>query len=192
MFVCCECCVLSGRGLCDALITRPEESCRLWCVVVCDQETSGMNRPWPALGRNATEKKIAKITYEYPECPKSQKLYSPPAPLSPFQLPSSIHLSLMNFVLQSVLLFFSGHFPRRLRNKILSFSTKYSCADGRIKIWRFSHFSGSSSVPIFRLLFPKTSENLHILTLLSARGKFHRILWPRLLQDLNPVGLFLF
>ena len=29
MSVCCECCVLSGRGLCDALITRPEESYRL-------------------------------------------------------------------------------------------------------------------------------------------------------------------
>jgi len=29
MFVCCECCVLSGRDLCDGLITRPEESDRL-------------------------------------------------------------------------------------------------------------------------------------------------------------------
>ena len=38
IFVCCECCVLSGRGLCDELITRPEESYRLWCVVVCDLE----------------------------------------------------------------------------------------------------------------------------------------------------------
>jgi hypothetical protein len=38
MFVYCECCVLSGRGLCDGLITRPEESYRLWCAVVCDQE----------------------------------------------------------------------------------------------------------------------------------------------------------
>jgi len=38
MFVSCECCVLSGRGLCDELITRPEESYRLWCVVVCDLE----------------------------------------------------------------------------------------------------------------------------------------------------------
>ena len=37
MFVCC---VLSGRGLCDGLITRPGESYRLWCVVVCDLETS--------------------------------------------------------------------------------------------------------------------------------------------------------
>jgi hypothetical protein len=40
MFVCCVCCVLSGRGLCDELITRPEESYRMWRVVVCDQETS--------------------------------------------------------------------------------------------------------------------------------------------------------
>ena len=38
MFVCCECRVLSGRGLCDELITRPEESYRLCCVVVCDLE----------------------------------------------------------------------------------------------------------------------------------------------------------
>ena len=45
IFVCCECCVLSGRGLCDELITRPEESYRLCCVVVCDLETSRMRRP---------------------------------------------------------------------------------------------------------------------------------------------------
>jgi hypothetical protein len=38
--VCCECCVLSGRDLCDELIIRPEESYRLWCVVVCNLETS--------------------------------------------------------------------------------------------------------------------------------------------------------
>jgi hypothetical protein len=55
MSVCCECCVLSGRGLCDALIARPEESYQLWCVVVCDLETSRMRRSWPALGRSATE-----------------------------------------------------------------------------------------------------------------------------------------
>ena len=30
--------MLSGRGLCDELTTRPEESYRLWCVVVCDIE----------------------------------------------------------------------------------------------------------------------------------------------------------
>jgi hypothetical protein len=36
--------MLSGRGLCDGLITRPEESYRLWRVVVCDQETSKTKR----------------------------------------------------------------------------------------------------------------------------------------------------
>ena len=46
IFVCCECRVLSGRGLCDELITRPEESCRLWCVVVCDLETSRIGAPY--------------------------------------------------------------------------------------------------------------------------------------------------
>ena len=49
MSVCCECCVLSGRGSCDELITRPEKSYRLWCVVVCDLETSWM-RPYPTGG----------------------------------------------------------------------------------------------------------------------------------------------
>jgi hypothetical protein len=37
MFVFCECCVLSARGLCDGPIPRPEESYRLWCVSECDQ-----------------------------------------------------------------------------------------------------------------------------------------------------------
>jgi hypothetical protein len=32
--------VLSGRGLCDELITRPEESYRQSCVVMCGLETS--------------------------------------------------------------------------------------------------------------------------------------------------------
>jgi len=38
--------VLSGRGLCDEVITRPEESYRLCCVVVCDLETSIMGAPY--------------------------------------------------------------------------------------------------------------------------------------------------
>jgi len=59
MSLCCECCVLSGTGLCDALITGREESYQLWCVIVCDQETSRMRRPWPTLDRRATEKKKA-------------------------------------------------------------------------------------------------------------------------------------
>ena len=58
MFVCCECCLLSGRGLCDELITRPEESYRLWCVVMCDLETSRMRRRWTGAPQ---KKKISHI-----------------------------------------------------------------------------------------------------------------------------------
>jgi hypothetical protein len=43
-FFCCDCCLLSGRGLCDELITDPEEFYRLWCVVVCDPVASRMRR----------------------------------------------------------------------------------------------------------------------------------------------------
>jgi hypothetical protein len=54
-FICCECCVLSRRGFCNKLITNPE-SYQLWCVIVCDLETSRMSRPWPALGHSSTGK----------------------------------------------------------------------------------------------------------------------------------------
>ena len=50
MSVCYECCVLSGRGLCDGLIIRSEESYRLWRLVVCDHETSQARRLKPARG----------------------------------------------------------------------------------------------------------------------------------------------
>jgi len=38
--------VLSGRSLCDELITRPEESYQLCCVVVCDLETPRIGAPY--------------------------------------------------------------------------------------------------------------------------------------------------
>jgi hypothetical protein len=57
MSVCCECCLLSGRGLCDGPIPRPEECYQLCYVTVCDPETSRMARSWPALGCCAREKK---------------------------------------------------------------------------------------------------------------------------------------
>ena len=38
--------MLSGRGLCDELTTRPEESYRLCCVIVCDLETSRIGAPY--------------------------------------------------------------------------------------------------------------------------------------------------
>ena len=66
MLVCCDVCVLSGRGLRDELVTRPEESYLLWCVDECDLETSGMRRLWPTGGCSAIGKKewICSSTFE--------------------------------------------------------------------------------------------------------------------------------
>jgi hypothetical protein len=62
MDVCLLCFMLSGRGLCDALITRPEESYRLWCVAVRDLETSWMTRLWPLWVAAPQEKTITTTT----------------------------------------------------------------------------------------------------------------------------------
>ena len=57
MCVCCECCVLSGRGLCVELVTRTEESYRLWCVVVCDLENHVNEKAMAHWGAIAAKKK---------------------------------------------------------------------------------------------------------------------------------------
>ena len=51
MYVSFGCCVLSSRGLCARLITRPEESYRVWCVWVWswsfdNEEALAHKRPW--------------------------------------------------------------------------------------------------------------------------------------------------
>jgi hypothetical protein len=47
---------------CDELITRPDESYRLWYVVVCDIEISWMRRPWPTGGCRAKNKQAIFVT----------------------------------------------------------------------------------------------------------------------------------
>jgi hypothetical protein len=64
MSVSCECCVLSGRGLCVGLITLPEESYRMWCVSDCDREAWIMRRPWPTGAVAPWEKKSFNL-YKY-------------------------------------------------------------------------------------------------------------------------------
>ena len=63
MSVSCECFVLAGIGLCDEPISRPEESYRLWCIIVCNLETSRTRRPWPALGCCARERERDRVTF---------------------------------------------------------------------------------------------------------------------------------
>jgi hypothetical protein len=66
MSVSSQYCVFSGRGLCVGLITRPEESYRVWCVLTeCDREASLMRRPWPTRGCCAMEKSVLLYGYLY-------------------------------------------------------------------------------------------------------------------------------
>jgi hypothetical protein len=56
MSVSCECCVLSGRGLCVGLVPRPEESYRVWCVWSVIVKPRKMRRPRLPRGCRAIEK----------------------------------------------------------------------------------------------------------------------------------------
>ena len=40
----------SGRGICEQLTTRPEESYRVWCVVVCGLEKTPLVNEEDGLG----------------------------------------------------------------------------------------------------------------------------------------------
>ena len=70
MFVRCECCVLSGRCLCDELITRLEESHRLWRVVVRDLDTSKVEAKARCRAVNTNPQwVVAPREYIYNSCP---------------------------------------------------------------------------------------------------------------------------
>ena len=67
----CERCVLTGRGLCDKLITRPEQSYRLWCVVVCDLENLVNEEAlthWGLLQKKWLEKSAVQLDFKLSPC----------------------------------------------------------------------------------------------------------------------------
>ena len=74
IFVYCECCVLSGRGLCVKLITCPEEYYRMWCVVVCDLENLKNEEVMTRVGSQRHRKKIPLQTWTVPEGSKRMRL----------------------------------------------------------------------------------------------------------------------
>ena len=53
--------MLSGRGLCDGLTTRPEECYRMCGVSEYDRESSTLRRAWPTRGYCAMVKKNVKV-----------------------------------------------------------------------------------------------------------------------------------
>jgi len=50
MFVSCQCYVLSGSCVCVELITRPEESFRVWVCLEYDRENFENEEAWPSRG----------------------------------------------------------------------------------------------------------------------------------------------
>jgi hypothetical protein len=54
--------VLPGRGICDELITHPQESYRLWYVVVCDLEKPENEEAMTRVGSQSHRKKINSYT----------------------------------------------------------------------------------------------------------------------------------
>ena len=120
--LCVECCVLSGRGLCDGLITRPEKSYRLWCVVVCDLETSRMRRTWSALDRSGRCVRLR--TYHHP-VPLSRNLGT---------LTSWNPLGLSRLVMGLLSLY---HILYYIQNSTLSISIVLLCNNVIIKVINF-------------------------------------------------------
>jgi hypothetical protein len=89
MSVCCICCVLSGRGLCDGPIPRPEKSYQLrmsLCVIQKPQELGGPARRWAVASESERQlitkhnKAVVKGLYSRFNCP-------PPPPQRRIALP---------------------------------------------------------------------------------------------------------
>ena len=68
MTVSCECCVVSGKGLCRSSITCPERLYQKWCIIVYDLETSRIKVPdlhW-AVAPNGKKSIVFRLDNEMP------------------------------------------------------------------------------------------------------------------------------
>jgi len=126
--------VLSGRGLCDGLITRPEESYRLWRVVVCDHETWRMRRLKPATELwkiqprwVVTPGKRQQTTRINNEGEESEKV---PLKLSKFQLSVSTQIQLACKILKVV-----SAVLLCLAYSVLSRTCRHICTS---QIWKYA------------------------------------------------------
>jgi hypothetical protein len=93
MFVRCKCCVLSGRGLCDEMITRPEESYRLWCVVVCDLENITNEEAMTCVGSQRHSKEMFCLVLTFRVFDFLNSLFSPDKDSSGYRRNVAAYLS---------------------------------------------------------------------------------------------------
>jgi len=81
MDICLLCCVLSAKGLCDELITRPEESYQLCCVVGCDLENLKNEEAMTRVGSQRYSKNKKKVGKgKGHPCTGTEALYRPYGP----------------------------------------------------------------------------------------------------------------
>jgi len=176
-FVCCDCCVLSGRGLCDELITRPEESYRLWCVVVCDLETSWMRRPWPTRGlsrqkhkQNEIKSKTASAYLAFIDWPWTWRQYSPPKHFKIF--PSRRYVK--SFIFSRLILSILWLCPT-LRRKWNPLSLERTLSmEWNVKVYRvlwFGHQFKLSAISIMNISLPnrKINNDRALLSVISIQ-----------------------
>ena len=159
MDVCCECCVLSGRGLCDELITPPEESygcLSVVSVVCCQVEVSASS--WSLVQRSPTDCGaslcVIKKRREWgghgprwaaaPQETKQNKIHSHTfcdwsywQPTDSFSLSQILVLPCHNVCLEAFV--------------ETEFTEFFFLADSRVRMWRFYAVSVVNSVPIFRV-----------------------------------------
>jgi hypothetical protein len=132
MDVYCECFVLLGRGPCDELITRPEESYRLWCVAVCDLETSWMRRPWPTGGCRAKIKQTNKPIVQG-RSGQVRKIWPPTGIRSPDRPARSQSLYRVSYPARALKPYqeseYIFHSPLERKVRFLSLAAQYICVN---------------------------------------------------------------
>jgi hypothetical protein len=91
--------VLSGRGLCDELIARPEESYQLWCIVACDIENLVNEEAMTRVGSQRHRKKRNVIMHAWTLQQENLRAFCP-------YFTSFFHLALdftkINFIIQII------------------------------------------------------------------------------------------
>jgi len=131
MNVCCECCVVSCRGLCKRTDHLSRESYRLWYVVLCDLETSWMRRSWPTAGCRAKNKT------NFP-C----DLRNAPIGFSPFSGKEIQTLTFTTYLQSTALSPYLSRERTKMRVQLTSIAIPKSCCCGVVAIdteWESKH-----------------------------------------------------
>jgi hypothetical protein len=145
MSVCCECCVLSGRSLCDGLITRPEEYYRVWCIwvwpinLVNEEALSHcgllrQNERTPLTTDLYGSRNVLQLLKKFPASYGTRKLFTILDVVTVYCVPQT-----QNTVTNTISSVYTGfqNFKRLCRGKDLH-KTWHFGHGGRVQVWLYS------------------------------------------------------